>query len=207
MDPLSFPRALAVEQGQGNAIGEQDPRGQIIDRDADAHRATPRMPGDGHEAAHALGDLIDAGTSFVRPVLTKARDAAVHDLRIDLPHGLVVHAEFVLHRGLVVLDHDVGLLHELEENLQPFLRLQVEREALLVAMQVLEIRAVAPPARGIDARPGSFDLDHVGAPIGKLTHGRRTGPMGGQVDHGEIGQGQAACGHGCDPLSENDGHG
>src|SRR5256885_6155162 len=46
----------------------------------------------------------------------------------------------------VVLDHDVGGLHELHEDRHALLVLQVERDRALGAVQVLEVRAVARPA-------------------------------------------------------------
>ncbi len=70
----------------------------------------PGMPGDRHEAAHALGDLVDPGAALIGAVLAEAGDAAVDDARVDLPDRLVIDAEAVLHGGFEILDDDVGLL-------------------------------------------------------------------------------------------------
>ncbi len=57
---------------------------------------------------------------------------------------------------------------------QTGLGLQVQRQAALVAVQVLEIRTGAWTAelRGVDR---CFDLDDIGAPVGKLPHAGRAG--------------------------------
>ena len=60
---------------------------------------------------------------------------------------LVIDAEPVLHVGPEILDHDVGLLDQPLEGREALRRLQIERHAALVAMQVLEIGAVARAAR------------------------------------------------------------
>src|ERR1700753_1960678 len=48
------------------AGGEQVPRGEVVDRNADAYRALAGQTGDRHEPAHALRDLVDAGAMPVR---------------------------------------------------------------------------------------------------------------------------------------------
>ena len=63
--------------------------GQVRDRQADAHRALPGQPGDGHEPAHALHDLVDARALAVGTGLAEAADAAVDDARIHLAHVVV----------------------------------------------------------------------------------------------------------------------
>ena len=65
--------------------------------------------GDGHQPAHALRDLVDAGALGVRPVLAEAGDRGVDDARVHRAHVVVVDAEPVLHRRAHVLDDDVGL--------------------------------------------------------------------------------------------------
>jgi hypothetical protein len=126
-DPLAFAGALAVEKSQHDSIREQQPRGSVVDRDADANRTAFGMPRDGHQPAHTLRDLVDAGTRRVRAVLPEARDTAVDDARVDLLHRLVIHAELVLDRRPVILHDHVGGLCHLHENLETFRGLEVER--------------------------------------------------------------------------------
>src|SRR5471032_2057499 len=62
VDPLSFARLLALKERHHNAERAEQSRGQIRNRDADAHRALARQAGDGHQAAHSLGNLVEART-------------------------------------------------------------------------------------------------------------------------------------------------
>ena len=95
------------------------PRRRVVDRDADPDRPLARQPGDRHEAAHALGDLVDPGAAFIGAVLAEARDAAIDDARVDFLHRLVIDAEPVLDGRAEVLDDDIGLRGQLEEDLFP----------------------------------------------------------------------------------------
>ena len=190
MHPLPFAGALAIEQRQHDPVGQQEAGRGVVDRDADPHRALPGMTGDRHQPAHALGDLVDPGAALVGPVLAKAGDAAIDDARVDLAHRLVIDAEPVLDVGFVILDDDVGALGELHEDRPALLALQVQGHCPLVAVQVLEIGAVAPAAGRVDQLAGGLDLDDLGAPIGELAHRRWPGAMRRQVDDAEVIEGQ-----------------
>jgi hypothetical protein len=140
--------------------------------------------------AHPLRDLVEAGALAVRPVLAEAGDAREDDPRVDAPQGVVVDAQAVLHVGAVVLDHHVGVADELEEDLASLRRLQVEGHRPLVAVEVLEIRALARTAHAlvrVDARR-RFDLDHVGAEVGELLDAGRAGADAGEVEHAQAGE-------------------
>jgi hypothetical protein len=171
------------EVRQHDAVRQQDARRGVVDRDPDPYRSLTRHAGDRHQPAHALRDLIDAGAALIGPVLAKAGDAAVDGARVDLPDRVVIDTEPVLDGRLEVLDHDIGLLGQFHEDRQPFLALQVQRDRALVAVQVLEIRAVAAAAGRVSLLPRRLDLDHVGTPIGKLAHCRRPGAVRGQVEN------------------------
>ncbi len=142
LHPLPLARFLALQQGDEDADGAIHPRGQIGDRDADPHRPLAGQAGDRHEPAHALRDLIEAGTAAIGTVLAEAGDAAIDDARIDRAQRLVVDAEAMLDVGAVVLDQHVGLRRHAPQDLLARLLLQVEGQAALVAVEVLEIEAV-----------------------------------------------------------------
>ena len=138
------------------------------------------MPGDRHEPAHALGDLVDAGAAFIGPVLSKAGNAAVDDARVDLFHRLVIDAEPVLYGRFEILDDDVGLFRHLHEELMAFLALQIDRDRALGAVEHGEIKAIGLrniaelAARDVaGARP--FDLDHIGTHESEKLGAGRTG--------------------------------
>ena len=73
-------------------------------------------------------------------------------LRVDLAQALVVDAELGLDVGAEVLDHDVGLFGQPLEHLEALGVLQVERHRPLVAVQILEVRALARAARLLAGR-------------------------------------------------------
>ena len=87
--------------------------------------------------------------------------------------------------GPEILDHHVGFLDQPLERGQPFGRLQVERDAALVAMQVLKVRSFARAAHRLFGVRRRFDLDDVGAPVGKLAHAGRPGAHARQIEHGK----------------------
>ena len=138
-----------------------------------------------------MRDLIEAGTLVIGAVLAEAGDAAIDDARVDLAHALVVDAELGLDVGAEVLDHHVGLLRQPPEHLEALRVFQVERHRPLVAVQILEVRAVARAARLFAAGvlQQGIDLDDIGAPVRELPHAGRPGADAGQIEHGEAGQG------------------
>ena len=188
LDPLAAPRLLALDDGDGDAVRAEDAGAKVGDRDADAHRALAGQSGDRHQPAHALRDLVESRPQAVRPVLAVAGDAGVDEARVDRGHRLVVDAELSLHVGTEVLDQHVGLQHQLLEDRDALGRLQVQRHAALVAVDVAEVAAFA---RAADAfafvhRRRHLDLDDLRAPVGELADRRRAGANAGEVEDGEV---------------------
>ena len=196
LDVLAFVRFLAFEQGDENAERREQSGGKIGDRNADAHRPLPRQAGNRHQPAHALRDLIEAGPVGVGPVLAEAGNAGIDQARIDLGEGLIVDAEPLLHVGAEILHHDVGLLDHALERGQSRRRLQIERHAALVAVQVLKVRTLARPAHRLFRSRRRFDLDDIGAPIGELAHAGRSRPHPGEIEHREAGESFRSAGKG-----------
>jgi hypothetical protein len=81
--------------------------------------------------------------------LSKPRDAAINDPRIDPGDRLVVDAQPVLDIRAVVLDHNIATLRQLEEDFAAFLALEIERHRALVSVQVLEVKTVTVAANNI----------------------------------------------------------
>ena len=109
----------------------------------------PRQAGDRHQAAHALSDLVEARPRGVGPGLTEPGNAGIDELGIDFSQLRVIDAEPALHVGAKILDHHVGFLHHALERRQRLGRLEVERDAALVAVQILKIRPFARAAERI----------------------------------------------------------
>ena len=106
--PLALAGLLAFQQRDQDAHGGEDAGGQVGDRNADAHRSLPRQAGDRHQPAHALGDLIEAGTIAIRPVLAEPGNRGIDQPLVDLAQRFVIDAEAELHVGPIVLHHHVG---------------------------------------------------------------------------------------------------
>ena len=196
LDPLALARFLAFEQRGHDAQRAVEACRRIRHRTAGAHRAAARLAGDRHQPAHALGHLVETRALGIGAALAEAGNAGEDDLLVDLFQRLVIDAETVLDVGPVVLGDDVGFFDELHENLQAVRILQVQREAALVAVQVLEVGAgaLAAPAVGEIESGRRLDLDDVGAPVGELAHCGGTGTHAGQVDYTEARQRAAALG-------------
>src|SRR5262249_49176853 len=98
--------------------------------------------------------------------------------------------------GTVILNHHVGGLSELEEDVPPFLALEVEGHCALVAVEVLEVEAVPAATNNIAVcRAGRLDLDHLGAPVRQLTHGSGSGAVRREVEHGQLCERHVGHGH------------
>ena len=80
VDVLAFLRFLALEQRDQNAERREHAGGEIGDRNADAHRPLSRQPGDRHQPAHALRDLVEARPTGIGAVLAEAGNAGIDDL-------------------------------------------------------------------------------------------------------------------------------
>ena len=196
LHPLALAGNVALQQRGEDADGAEQPGGEVGDGDADPHRALAGRAGDRHQPAHALRDLIEARPLVVGAVLAEAGDAAIDDARVDLAQALIVDAELCLHVGTKILDHDVGLLGEPLEHFEALGVLQVQRHGPLVAVQILEIRALARAARLLAAGvlQQRVDLDDVGAPIRQLPHAGGPGANAGEIEHGEAGKGLRSAG-------------
>ena len=70
--PLALTRFFALKQCHQNALCGKDTCAQVSNGNAHAHRAMLGQAGDRHQAAHALCNLIKAGSVGQRPCLTKA---------------------------------------------------------------------------------------------------------------------------------------
>jgi hypothetical protein len=96
-------------------------------------------------------------------------------------------AQPVHHAGPEVLDDDVGALEQLAEDLLALVRLHVQRQAALVAVEHREVEAVdvrqVAQLGARDVAPARLlDLDHVGAHPGEQLRAHRPGLDVGHVD-------------------------
>jgi hypothetical protein len=143
-----------------------------IDADADVLRdvaETLFVVGRGHGARPGV-----VGDAVRRHVLVRAAHAVAgngdeHDLRVHLLQLFVAETEACQCAGLGCLDHHVGVLHQVAVDLPRLFLAEIQRDALLAAIEVQVHQRHA-----LDDRPGHFadvvaggcfDLDHVRAEI------------------------------------------
>lgn len=125
--------------------------------------------GGAHQTAHGLANNVVARPLGVGAVVAEAGHAAVDDGGVHLAQFFIAQAQLVHDAGTVILQHDVALLHQLQEDLLAFLALQVQGHAVLIPVQVHEVGALAVDdggvATGIVSPSGQFDLDDVGSHV------------------------------------------
>ena len=188
LDILSLAGLFAFEQRHHDTECCKQSGRHVGDRRACAHRSLPRQAGDRHQPAHALRDLVEARPFLVGAVLAIGRDAGIDDARIDGLQVRIIDPQPPFHVGAEILDHHIGLLREPQQQRAPGLVLEVDGDAALVAVQILEIAAVAGAANRVAALQPlrRFDLDDIGAPIGELARAGRPRTHPRQIEHGEM---------------------
>ena len=114
----------------------------------------------------------------MRAAGSEALDLAINDAGIDFLHRLVIETETLDRAGRHVFDRDIGLFQHFLDDIQSPWRFQIDREGLLVDVELVEVPRVviglarAQPAAGI-APPRVLDLDDLGAePSEHLGRGR-----------------------------------
>src|SRR5262249_53705806 len=111
----AFARLQALDVGGEDRVERGRARGDVVHRYADLGGTAARLPGHGHDPAHALRDDVEAAFLAVRAGLPEAGHRAIDDVRVDLPDGFVVDPELAGNAGAVVLHDDVRVAGELQE--------------------------------------------------------------------------------------------
>ena len=193
IDELSAPGRLARVQRREYAECRIHPSRDVGNRHAGVNAATAGLAGDAHHSALRLHDEIERRTVAVRSVLPETGDRAVHDARLPLANALVVDAELCDGPDAKVLEHDVGALEQPEEDRFAFRMLEIERDALLVAIEVDEVRRLAAverrPPRARDLAAERLDLDHLRAIVAEHRRRERSGERVRQIEHDDVAEG------------------
>src|SRR6267154_4743337 len=130
------------------------------------------------------------------PGMAVTRHRHIDDIRFDLAQLLVAEAPFLQHPGAEILDHDVGDGDQPLHDLQAFGASDIQAEALLVDVGVVEIsrgvqidlkilrrRSTRQPAALI-LRP--LDLDDLGSKSPQPTRGPRPGAHPAEIHHANV---------------------
>ena len=204
VDRRGLTRALPVEQRAHDAAGDghgpdgvPEARRGWADEPVGVRRLRPEGDaGPEPERQGVVGALVGVGATLALP---GARD--VDDVGVVRPDVLGLDAELLAHPRQLVGQEDVRRAGELVEDLEALGGGEVEGQAALAAVRVLEqcvdVAGDRHHARGGQAAHGvaaldRLDLDHVGAPVGQERRGRR---HEGVLGHFEDADALHHCGH------------
>jgi hypothetical protein len=152
VDERPLPRLRALHEGRLDADRQEEPGGDVADRDADPRRRPAARAGEAQDAAHRLHDHVVGAPRAERPRLAEAGRGAVDEPRPTRVHRVPAVAEPLHRPGAEVLDQHVGGAEELVEDAAIVLTLQVERDRLLVVVERGEVEALPAHERADAAR-------------------------------------------------------
>src|ERR1041384_7090725 len=165
--------AAARASGKRREDGDGDPqtRGEVGDRQAGLHRSASALAGEAHDAAHRLEHGVVALLVRVRAALAEAGARHVDERRVERGKHRVVESVATERADRKILEHDVGLLRELADELPACVRAQVDGDRFLGAVAGEVVGAVAcelglERARLV-AASGLLDLDDARAELGE----------------------------------------
>ena len=190
IDRLAASRALACKQRRGNRLGREHPRHDVGDRYAQSVWRPVAAAGNTHQSAFALHDCVIPGLAPARTGMAEPGDRAVDKPRMRSLNRRIVEAELGQRAWPEVFDEHVGARDEPIERGSALRLLEVERHALLVAVDAHEVRALArlerrTPAACIVALAGLFDLDDPCPEVGEKHRAVRPGEHPGEVEDGD----------------------
>ncbi|MCY1228154.1 hypothetical protein D9M72_404520 [compost metagenome] len=195
IDMLALAGLVAFHQRGQHAHRAEHAAAEVADRDAAARGARLGRAGDRHAAAHRLHHLVEGRALRVRAGLAEAGDRAGDDARVHRGKRGVVDAQPLGDADAEVVEHHVGLAHEIEKHRLAGRRLEVDAHALLVAVEreVVRAHAVArivrvvlqQAARAFTAA-GRLDLDGARAEVGQQHGAVGAGQHVRQVQHGDV---------------------
>ena len=126
------------------------------------------------------------GKLGVRAVATHPVEAAIDDCRIEFHDIVIAEAESIGGTCPQAVDHHRGVCDEAPKDRQPFLRFQVERDALLSAVPLEVLHVVGRKERATEsAAAGLFNLDHLGTQVGEMS-AERVRREERQLEHANI---------------------
>ena len=185
-DDLPLARPFAVQQRGADAHRQRDAGREVRHRHTGAHRCAvlAGLLAHHHRAAVGFGDDVAAGQVGPRPGKAEPADLGVDQVRPQGGQGLVAEPQPLRHARPVVVHHHVEARNDAVQQRPPLDGCEVDNEAALAAVEVLEDLALprrdrAGVAERIALRP--FDLHHVRAEVGEVHAG-----VGAGVDDREV---------------------
>src|SRR2546427_794434 len=192
LDLLAAARPGPREQRERHAVGRRHARDEVGDRGPDLHGRPVGEPGDVHDPRLGLHDEVVAGAVRLRPRLAEARDRAVDEPRVEPGERPVAKPELLHGPGPKVLEEDVALPDERPEDRLALRGLEVQGDALLVAVDGHEIRRLAAregrPAPRVVALPRPFELDDLSAHVAQHHRAEGPGEDAGEIQDADTGE-------------------
>src|SRR4051794_40384504 len=167
LDALAAAGVRALVERRADRAEQVDRVARVADLRAGRDRRAVLEPGGAHRAAGRLGDVL-VRLGVLERARAEALQRRVDQARVELVQVLPREPEPVHDARPEVLDHDVGSVDELAEDLLALVGLHVEGEAPLVAVehrevQRVHVRQIAELAAGDVTAAGLLDLDDVGS--------------------------------------------
>ena len=181
--PAAF---FPLQERQHNALYGHQPGGQVGDGRPGPQGAALLASGYAHEPGEPLDDLVERRIFPAGPGLAETGHAAIDQPREIRSEGLVFQAEFGHGAGLEVFHHHVRAGQQFLNDPPAFRVLQVDGQALLVAVEVQVSHRHSVGARTEVAGAVALQrlqLDHFRAHVAQHLRAKRPGEHLGEVQH------------------------
>ena len=192
--PPASPRSRA-QQGRHRGHGARQPGDHVGERQGRQHRLAVGKAGAVGKAAHRLDQRAETGLLGIGAGLAEAGNAHDDEARVARQQQIGGEAHGLERAGPVVLDEDVGRLHQPQQRLARRVAAQVQdHRHLVAAVRFPEqlFAAVAPSAQRIAFR--RLDLDDLGAEIAELQRQHVAGDEAREIEHAHAAQGALRAG-------------
>ena len=199
IDMLTLARPLTMLQGSQNRHRRLQTGGDVNDCHPHFVRlavgSPARWAGDAHNTALRLDDRVIAGERPIGAGLAIAGDGAVDQAGIVRAQAFIAQPHPLHPTRLEVFHHHIGLHSQPPEDRPAGLRLQIERQATLIAIgaqKICTLPAIGEgrtPVAGVIPPARLLDLDHFGAVIAQRHGGIRAGQDARKVENCDVGQG------------------
>ena len=206
VDELALAGAFGVAHRGEDADGQQHRRDDIADPGADLQRVLAVRAGDAHDPAHRLrhdveGRPVGIGTR-ARTRIAESAHGGIDQARVELGQAFVGQSQALHGAGAEILHQHIGLLDQAADDGLAGCGLQIDGNALLVAVDALVVAAemtrlvVGEVRRGAAGQiaAGRFHLDHLGTLVGKQHGAERSGEHLREIDHAQSGERPPALG-------------
>src|SRR5262245_30323278 len=153
-----------------------------------------REAGDIHQPRLPLDHEIVAGQTPARPRRAVTRDRAINETLVERARAVGAQSQPLERARPEVLDENVRAADERFDQLTALGRLEIDGDALRVAVRPEVVRAPAvdegrPPARLVSV-VRVLDLDHLGPHVAEQHRAEGAGEDTREVEDGETGEGQ-----------------